>query len=141
MDFHFPKENLPPVMFTAMSFHAMVWPGLFLMFFSFYGVYLLKRGKLEGRRKFLTLFVWLIPVPYLLNEIGWFTAEIGRQPWVVYQLLRTANGYSDTVPAGQVLFSILLFSLIYAGLFALWFMLIRKTVEAGPEVLFERKGV
>ena len=137
----FPKENLPPVMFTAMSFHAMVWPGVFLLFFTIYGIYLLKRGKLEGSRKFLTLFVWLFPVPFILNEIGWFTAEIGRQPWVVYQLLRTADGYSDTVPAGQVLFSILLFALIYAGLFALWFMLLKKTVMAGPEALVERKGV
>jgi cytochrome d ubiquinol oxidase subunit I len=137
----FPKENWPPVMFTAMSFHAMIWPGVFCLLFMLYGAYLLKRGKLETSRRFLTLFFWLIPLPYLLNEIGWFTAEVGRQPWVVYQLLRTADGYSQTVPAGQVLFSILLFSLIYAGLFALWFMLIKKTVIAGPEVLVERKGV
>lgn len=128
----FPAENLPPVMFTAMSFHAMVWPGMALILVMAYGVFLLWRKKLFEKRWYLKLLFWLIPLPYFLNEIGWFTAEIGRQPWSVYGLLRTADSYSPTVPAGQVLTSLLLFTVIYACLFALFFYLVRKKILAGP---------
>ena len=135
----FPPEDLPPVTFTAMSFHAMVWPGFFCLFFMLFGAYQLWRGKLYENRRYLKALFWCIPLPYLLNEIGWFTAEIGRQPWAVYGLLRTADGYSPTVPAGQILFSIVLFSAIYMGLFALGFFLIRQRVMAGPEAQAKRK--
>ena len=128
----FPAQDLPPVMFTAMSFHAMVWPGMALILVMAFGVFLLWRKRLYDKRWYLKLLFWLIPVPYLLNEIGWFTAEIGRQPWSVYHLLRTADSYSPTVPAGQVLASIILFTLVYAGLGALFFYLMRKKILAGP---------
>ncbi len=135
----FPPQDLPPVTFTAMSFHAMVWPGFMCMFVMLYGALLLKRGKLYDSRRFLKALFWLIPVPFALNEIGWFTAEIGRQPWAVYHLLRTADAYSPTVPAGQILFSIILFTLIFTGLFALGFYAVRKHVLAGPEAEASRK--
>jgi cytochrome d ubiquinol oxidase subunit I len=128
----FPPENLPPVMFTTMSFHAMVWPGMALILIMAFGVFLLWRKTLFEKRWYLKLLFWLIPLPYILNEIGWFTAEIGRQPWSVYGLLRTADSYSPTVPAGQVLASIVMFVAIYACLFALFFYLVRKKILAGP---------
>lgn len=129
----FPPENLPPVAFTAMSFHAMVWPGMALILVMAFGVFLLWRKKLFEKRWYLKLLFWLIPLPYFLNEIGWFTAEVGRQPWSVYGLLRTADSYSPTVPAGQVLASLLGFAAVYACLFALFFYLMRKKILAGPE--------
>jgi cytochrome d ubiquinol oxidase subunit I len=128
----FPPEDLPPVMFTAMSFHAMVWPGFFCVLVMLYGVFLLWRKKLDEKKWFLALLFWLIPLPYFLNQIGWFTAEIGRQPWTVYHLLRTSQSHSLTVPAGQILASIVMFTLIYAVLFALFFYLTRKTILEGP---------
>jgi cytochrome d ubiquinol oxidase subunit I len=136
----FPPEDLPPVMFTAISFHAMIWPGVFCLLFMIYGAYLLWRGKLYGSTLYLKTLFWLIPLPYLLNEIGWFTAEVGRQPWAVYHLLRTADGYSPTVPGGQILFTIVLFSIIYIALFALGFFLVRRLVLAGPDPAPVRKG-
>ena len=136
----FAPQDLPPVMFTAMSFHAMIWPGVFCLLFMVYGAYLLWRGKLYGSTAYLKALFWLIPLPYLLNEIGWFTAEIGRQPWAVYHLLRTEDGYSPTVPGGQILFSIALFSIIYIALFALGFFLVRRHVLIGPDAAPVRKG-
>jgi len=74
--------------------------------------------KAYTNRLFLGLAAVTIPFPFLGNEFGWITAEVGRQPWIVYNLLRTSEGYSATVPAVQVLFSIVMFTLIYALLFA-----------------------
>ena len=60
------------------------------------------------------IFVWSVLLPQIANECGWFTAEIGRQPWVVYGLLKTSDALSRTVTANQVVFSLLLFALVYA---------------------------
>jgi len=129
----FPPNDLPPVMFTAMSFHAMVWPGMFCIFLMACGVFLLWRKKLYETRWYLKGLFWLIPLPYVINEIGWFTAEVGRQPWTVYHLLRTSQSYSPTVPAAQVLASLIMFTLAYACLFALFLYLLRRTILKGPE--------
>ena len=67
--------------------------------------------------------------------MGWIAAEVGRQPWVVYNELRTANAVSASVPAGQVLASIIMFSLIYALLFGLWIYLLRRQFHKGPEAI------
>lgn len=136
----FSPQDVPPVMFTAMSFHAMVWPGVFCLLFMLYGAYLLQRGKIYASRRYLKTLFWLIPLPYFLNEAGWFLAEIGRQPWAVYKLLRTADAYSPAVPAGQVAFSIAMFSLIYIALFALGFSLVRAHILKGPEPEPAKKG-
>ncbi len=128
----FPKEDIPPVAVTAMTFHAMVYSGGFLSLVALLGVWLLYKKTLEKKKWYLRLLVACIPLPFLLNELGWMTAEIGRQPWIVYHLLRTKDAYSVTVPAGQILTSIILFALLYAALFALGFSLNRKAILQGP---------
>ncbi len=128
----FPQEDLPPVAMTAITFHAMVFPGVFLALVSLLGVWFLYKGSLEKKRWYLKLLLWCIPLPFLLNEFGWMTAELGRQPWIVYHLLRTKDACSVTVPAGQIIASIILFTLLYAALFALGFFLNRRGILEGP---------
>ncbi|HEY5259439.1 MAG TPA: cytochrome ubiquinol oxidase subunit I, partial [Rhabdochlamydiaceae bacterium] len=74
-----------------------------------------------------------IAFPMIANEVGWVTAEMGRQPWVVYGLLRTVDGVSKSISAGQVLTSIIMFLVIYVFLFALFLFLLDKKIKEGPE--------
>jgi cytochrome d ubiquinol oxidase subunit I len=131
----YPKELWPNVPFIFQTYHAMVlaWGLMFMIVFS--GFYLLNKGKLESFRKLLWIFVFSIFLPYVSNLAGWFTAEIGRQPWIVYGVLKTADGVSRSVGAGQVLGSIIMFIAIYALLFVLFLFLLNRKIQHGPEEL------
>ena len=129
----FAPEDRPPVTATAMSFHAMLWLGLGLGVMLALGLFFWWRGTLVQSRRYLKVLFYCLPVPFVVNEMGWFTAEVGRQPWIVYHLLRTENGFSRTVPAAHVLFSLLMFVVIYIGLLSLTVHLVRKQVLEGPE--------
>jgi cytochrome d ubiquinol oxidase subunit I len=96
------------------------------------GVFLLWRGRLETSRFWLTLMLYSIPLPTLAIQLGWITAEVGRQPWIVYGVLRTRDAVSGVVSAPAVAFSIVLFSVIYLALGALWLYLLRKEILHGP---------
>jgi cytochrome d ubiquinol oxidase subunit I len=74
-----------------------------------------------------------LPFPYIANTAGWITAEIGRQPWLVYSLMRTADGYSKTVSAGNGMFTLLGFMGMYTVLAILFLFLVRREIEHGPE--------
>ena len=130
----FPKEEWPPVLATFASFHTMV--GLWSIFFTFVlvGVVLYKRKTIYENRLYLKTALVMIPLPFLANEFGWMVAEIGRQPWIVYKMLKTKEAISLTVSAEEILFSIILFTLIYALLFALWIFLLRKEIVEGPRL-------
>lgn len=116
----YPPYDWPPILFTFYPFHIMVVIGLFLILVSFIGIFLVRMHRLTDSRLFLTLAVLAIPLPFIANELGWMTAECGRQPWVVYNVLRTSDAISVSVPASQILFSIIMFGLIYLTLFGLW---------------------
>jgi cytochrome d ubiquinol oxidase subunit I len=92
----------------------------------------LLRGTLWGQRRYLLLLVWSIPLPIVACQLGWVAAEVGRQPWIVYHLLRTSDAASRTVPAGDILASLLLFSALYLALGALWLFLMVREVHHGP---------
>ena len=79
------------------------------------------------------IFAWSVLLPQIANQAGWFTAETGRQPWVVYGLLRTSDALSKAVTANQVLFSLILFALVYALLFVLFIFLLNRKIQHGPE--------
>lgn len=81
--------------------------------------------------------MWAVLLPQIANQIGWFSAEMGRQPWVVYGLLRTSDALSATVTANQVLFSLILFTAVYSLLFALFIYLLNKKIKHGPESIEE----
>jgi cytochrome d ubiquinol oxidase subunit I len=123
----FPVEEVPPLWVTFVSFHNMVILGLFFMAMMAWGTLKMWRGRLFDSDRYLKLLVLSVPLPILACEFGWMAAEVGRQPWIVYHLLRTSDAHSQAVSAGEVLFSIILFSVIYLCLGALWvFLMIRE---------------
>jgi cytochrome d ubiquinol oxidase subunit I len=128
----FEKQDRPPVNVVFQSYHAMVAIGMILIVLSFLGVVLWWRGTLFNTRWLLWMFVFAVLGPQLANQLGWMTAEIGRQPWIVYGLLRTSEGVSRSVGSGQVLTSIILFSLVYLLLFALFIYLLDQKIKVGP---------
>jgi cytochrome d ubiquinol oxidase subunit I len=133
----FPKDEWPPLAPSFYSFHAMVALGGYFVALCALGAVLLWRKMLYagGRlsRIFLKAALLSIPLPIVANELGWILAEMGRQPWVVYHLLRTQNACSATVPPGQVLVSLVGFSALYLLLFVLWIFVLRREMLHGPE--------
>jgi cytochrome d ubiquinol oxidase subunit I len=129
----FAAKDRPPVTATAMSFHAMLWLGLGLGVVLGMGAFLWWRGRLFVSRRYLTVLFYCLPVPFVVNEVGWVTAEVGRQPWSVYHLLRTENAFSRAVPAAHVAISLLMFVVVYMALLGLTVHLVRKKVLQGPD--------
>ncbi len=127
----FPEDEWPPVVVTFYSYHLMFLFGLFFIGLSWGS--LLLRDKLYTNKLFLTALLFSIPLPSLVLELGWMAAEFGRQPWVVYGLLKTEDAASVVVPAGQILFTIVMFTLIYTAILVLLIFSIRKKVLQGPE--------
>jgi cytochrome d ubiquinol oxidase subunit I len=129
----FPKEDRPQAINAVFQFyHIMVAIGMALIGISLLGWWFWWRGKLFEHRWFLRLLVLAVMLPQIANQSGWFAAEMGRQPWVVYGLLRTSDALSKVVTANQVLFSLILFFFIYALLLALFLYLLNKKIVAGP---------
>ncbi len=129
-----PPEDRPDNVNAVFQFyHLMVAIGMFLIAFSTLLVVQYYRGKLFRQRWLLWMAVFSVFLPQLANQFGWFAAEMGRQPWVVYNLLRTSDALSKAVTANQVIFSLVLFTLIYVVLFALFIYLLNKKIKHGPE--------
>ena len=129
----FPKEDRPGAVNAVFQFyHIMVAIGMMLIGLSLLGLYFWFRGRLFDQRWLLRIFVLAVILPQVANQAGWFSAEMGRQPWVVYGLLRTSDALSEAVTANQVWFSLILFSVVYALLLALFLYLLNKKIQAGP---------
>jgi cytochrome d ubiquinol oxidase subunit I len=131
----FPYDEVPPLWLTFVSFHNMVILGLYFIAATAFGTFLHYRKKLRETTWFLRTLVWSIPLPLLACQLGWIVAEVGRQPWIVYHLLKTTDAVSITVTPGEILFSIILFGAIYLLLGALYVYLLVKKVRAGIEPL------
>ena len=129
----FAPENRPPVNIVFQSYHLMVAIGMTLILLSFLGVYYWWRGTLFDKRWLLWIFVFAILAPHIANQVGWIAAEVGRQPWIVYGLLRTSEGLSEAVTANAVLGSLIMFALIYLLLFAVFIYLLNEKIQHGPE--------
>ncbi|HEX7497065.1 MAG TPA: cytochrome ubiquinol oxidase subunit I [Candidatus Limnocylindrales bacterium] len=122
----------PPVATTFMSFHLMVGLGMAMMLLMLIGAFYLLRGSLEKKRWWLKLAVLAIPVPIAAVELGWMTAEVGRQPWIVQGLLKTSQGTSPAVTGGDIVISLVGILLLYGLLFALWIYSLTKEIRRGP---------
>lgn len=129
----FAKEDRPPVNIVFQSYHGMIIIGLFLTAITLIGCFLWWRGKLFDTKWLLNIYVWSVLGPQIANQLGWITAEVGRQPWIVYGLLRTSEGLSKTVKANMVLTSLIMFTLIYALLFVLFIFLLDQKIKHGPD--------
>ncbi len=125
----FPREERPPVMLTAVSFKVMVALGLYFAVMSVVGV--IKRKKLLESPIYLKLMLFSIPLPYIASQLGWIVSEVGRQPWIVYGLMKTSDAASP-VAGSQVLFTLIAFIGVYGLLGAAGFYLIAKNVVKGP---------
>lgn len=129
----FAPEDRPPVQIVFQSFHLMVMLGMFLIALNALGVFLLWRKKLFTCIPVLWAFVFAVAAPQIANQVGWMTAEVGRQPWIVYGLLRTSDALSKTVKANMVLTSLIMFTIIYMLLFVLFVFLLKEKIKVGPE--------
>lgn len=129
----FPKDERPPVFKSFASYHIMVFLGVWFALLAFMGIYLFSRKQVFEKRWYLYVLLFSVPLPYLANEFGWFAAEIGRQPWAVYHVLKTADAASKVVPAGQILFSLIMFALVYTLLFYVFIKVLKKIIKKGPE--------
>lgn len=129
----FKPEDRPPVNIVFQSYHIMVAIGFGLIALSLIGIFMLWRGKLFEKRWLLWFFVFSVLGPQIANQLGWISAEVGRQPWIVYNLLRTSEGLSKVVTANQVMFSLILFTLVYLLLFILFIYLLNEKIKHGPE--------
>ena len=138
----FPEEERPPVLLPFASYHFMILFGGIFILMSLIGLWLLMRKKLPEAKRYLRLLLFAIPLPYLANEFGWIAAEVGRQPWAVYKVLKTSDAASTVVPAGNILFSLILFILVYTLIAVIGISIILKMMKKGPEeyVSVENKG-
>jgi cytochrome bd ubiquinol oxidase subunit I len=125
----FPKDERPPVLITSMAFKSMVGLGLYFMFITIYGWF--KRNRLAENRLYLIIMFFSIPLPYIATELGWVLAEVGRQPWIVYGIMKTSDAVSP-VASSQVLLSLIAFILVYGILGIAGFYLIIKNAKKNP---------
>ncbi|MEJ2721775.1 MAG: cytochrome ubiquinol oxidase subunit I [bacterium] len=129
----FPRSDRPPVAIPFYTYHIMVGLGVYFVLLCVLGwIYVLRR-RLYATRWLLWIFVFSVIGPFVANEVGWVATEVGRQPWIVYGLLRTGDAASPTVGGGQILTSIALFAVIYVFLALVWVTVLDRKIKAGPE--------
>jgi cytochrome d ubiquinol oxidase subunit I len=129
----FPRQDWPgniPLLYY--SYHIMVGLGTLFVAVAVVALFLLWRGRLFTAKWMLWILLLSAPFPYIANTAGWMTAELGRQPWLVYGLMRTEDGYSKAVSAGNGMFTLLGFMGMYTVLGILFLFLIRRELEIGP---------
>ncbi len=129
----FKPEDLPPVNMSFQFYHLMVAVGFGMIAVAGLGFLYFWHGSLFEKRWLLWLLALSVLGPQIANQCGWFATEIGRQPWIVYGLLRTPQGLSAVVKANTVLTAIILFSLVYMLLFAVFLYLLNDKIQHGPD--------
>jgi cytochrome d ubiquinol oxidase subunit I len=127
------EPDTPPVAIPFFSFHIMVGLGFYFVALTLYALWCRWRGTLFQKKWLLWIFVFSVIGPFAANQLGWVATEVGRQPWIVYNLLRTSDAVSQNLSASQVTGSIIMFGVIYALLFALWIFLLNDKIHKGPE--------
>jgi cytochrome d ubiquinol oxidase subunit I len=123
-------QNIPLLYF---AYHIMVGLGTLFIAVMAVAAFLLWRNKLYDARWLLWALMLMFPLPYIANTAGWMTAEMGRQPWLVYGLMRTEEGFSKMVSAGNGWFTFLGFAGMYTLLSFLFLFLVRREIEHGPD--------
>ncbi|MAT43229.1 MAG: cytochrome ubiquinol oxidase subunit I [Anaerolineaceae bacterium] len=134
-DLYGPGNYVPPITISYWAFRVMVGVGFLMFFIAAFALYHVMRQMDLSKMKFLKFMPFAILLPYLANSSGWILTEVGRQPWVVYGYLRTADAYSPNVTSGMVLTSLIGFVLVYAILMGADIYLLRKYAKAGPKLV------
>ncbi len=127
----FPKDERPPVFLTFISFRGMVALGTYFILVMIIGVW--RRNQLLESPLYLKLMLYSIPLPYLAIQLGWIVAEVGRQPWIVYEVMKTSDAVSP-IATSQVATTLVGFVLIYGLLGAVGYYLMFKYARKGPEL-------
>jgi len=130
----YPKDERPPVLLTSFAFKGMVGLGLYFIMATIIGF--IKRNRLIDSPKYLKLMLLSIPLPYIACELGWMVTEVGRQPWIVYGLMKTSDAVSP-IATSQVLTTLIAFIVLYGLLGVTGFYLIAKNALKGPENMIE----
>lgn len=125
-----PGDYTPPIAFIYWSFRAMVGAGMLMLLVAAYALFQIMRKKPVAHFRFLGLFPYAIGLPYLANTTGWLMTELGRQPWVVFGLMKTEQGVSPMVGQGTVILSLVIFTLLYAVLIGVDVFLLAKFARA-----------
>ncbi len=128
----FPRSDRPPVMPSFLSFRIMVGLGMLFILLSAAAVVMIRVQQPGIMRVFLNVMLYAIPLPYIANFLGWTLAEVGRQPWIVYGVLRTSDAVSASISVAQVLISLILFTVIYSVLAVIDIYLLTKYAKKDP---------
>jgi len=131
----FPPQDRPPVLATFVSFRVMVGCGLIMLALAWLGSWLSVKHRLERHRVLLCAIFLSFPLPFIAILTGWYTAEIGRQPWVIYELLRTADAMTPFLTAPAALTSLILFGAVYVFIFSFGTFYIYRLLRTGPSRL------
>lgn len=129
----FKKEERPPILITFWSFRIMVSLGMLFIILSIIAFILSKKEKIESNPLFLKLMLFSIPLPYIAGQLGWLVAEVGRQPWIVYGVLKTSEAVSQAISPAQVWASFIGFTIFYGALGIIDIYLLAKYSKKGPE--------
>ncbi len=126
-----PGDYVPPVAISYWTFRMMVGAGTLMFLLAAFGLWKAARKGVPSAPWYLKAMLWAIALPYLANSAGWIFTEVGRQPWIVFGLQRTADGVSPSVGVGEVLFSLIAFTLVYGVLMMADVVLLKKYAAAG----------
>ncbi len=129
----FPKADRPPVLATFLSFRGMAALGMLFMLLTLIGYVISKRDKLDSSPAFLKIMLYSLPLPYIAAQLGWLVAEVGRQPWIVYGVLKTSDAVSRSITPAQVAASLAGFTLLYGLLAVVDIYLLTKFARKGPD--------
>ena len=129
----FPREQRPPVLPTFLSFRLMVTLGFTMVLLAIIAAIYAKRGTLESHPLFLFLMLFSIPLPYIAGQLGWIVAEVGRQPWIVYGVLKTSDAVSKSISTIQVYASLFGFTALYGALGVIDIYLLTRFAKKGPD--------
>jgi len=129
----FSKDNRPPVLPTFLSFRGMAALGILFMLLTLIAFILSLTNRLESSTAFLRIMLYAIPLPYIAAQLGWIVAEVGRQPWIVYGVLKTSDAVSKAITPLQVWGSLTGFTLLYGTLALVDIYLLTKFAKKGPE--------
>jgi cytochrome d ubiquinol oxidase subunit I len=128
----FPRVDRPPMMIPFFAFRIMVGCGLIMLLLAWLGTYLSLKQRLERNRSLLRCIFWSFPLPFVAILTGWFTAEVGRQPWTIYGLLRTADAVTPILATRTALVSLVVYCALYAFVGAFGVLFIYRLLRAGP---------
>ena len=128
-----PGNYVPQVTSLFWSFRIMLGAGMWLVLVSLLGLYFFNTNRLDKKTWFLKIALWTIPIPYIANTVGWYMAEVGRMPWIVYGLQKVEAGLSTTTSTVSIMITFIGFTLIYGVLAVADVYLLLKFIKKGPE--------